>query len=543
MLFSLLTGTLISQNQKPLISVKDSVFGKLLAHDLELKGKIYGFGSQIRDLTVDPSQRYFIIQLRDLSKNGKWLKNKGRILVFDSFANEVKWVRPIKYPFNQLSKFGDVLILKQGAKSARLSITEGHEMPLGKKEVYWVDNEFNIGLFYKVRDVFTLSNKLQAINLDNGKILWERKLENKFGWEKVFYESDSTLYIHGAGLQKLDVFTGKGWDYNEQTGKETYITNLYVFFNSYVGSARPYLKPPNVQSVIHNVNSNLVEDSLNFYMATKNALSCINKSSGDIVWTKAIPPDVGSESLLLKKDSILYLLNFGNANVFSIRVHFGKPFLAAYNMESGNLIYSKVLDHERTTTVIKRGKEKEKTKKTSILSFFIDSTSVNCVFPEKIARYSLKDASLLKENHTLSDSIGEMRFIVGSQNYLKDSFDLLKPIFEVINGSMVVLSKNAKFLVLNDSLEITDTISSKRNFIRIGDYESLNLFYGNERTYIANADGKIVGELSFSSNAFIIEGMLYDIIGDKLYALDLRKYFGYESIAYFEENHFEGDEP
>lgn len=95
------------------------------------------------------------------------------------------------------------------------------------------------------------------MNLKNGEIIWNRKLNRDFGWNDVFYANDSTLMVVASGLHAINLKTGKGWDYDAETGGKKLIMSN--------------------EGSVYGLVLNTIRDSSNIYFASKEQLAKIDK--------------------------------------------------------------------------------------------------------------------------------------------------------------------------------------------------------------------------------------------------------------------------
>jgi hypothetical protein len=66
-----------------IINSKDVVSGEILESGKDITGVEFAFSERIQSFYVDTVNNKITLQLRGLSKNGKWLDNKGKLILLD----------------------------------------------------------------------------------------------------------------------------------------------------------------------------------------------------------------------------------------------------------------------------------------------------------------------------------------------------------------------------------------------------------------------------------------------------------------------------
>ena len=115
------------KNQIQVLS-NEKVLGKSLVDSIVFKGMEYVFPDRIHETFLDTTTGLLTVQLRGLSKNGKWLDNSGKIIQFDIKNQKVLWSKNIVYEANILQQFNKTMIFSVGNKSSCLDIYTGEEL-------------------------------------------------------------------------------------------------------------------------------------------------------------------------------------------------------------------------------------------------------------------------------------------------------------------------------------------------------------------------------------------------------------------------------
>lgn len=160
------------------------------------------------------------------------------------------------------------------------------------------------------------------------------------------------MIVVAAGLHSININNGKGWDYNTITGKKDYSGTVAA---NAVGVAAGLLTGTFIMSTGHNlvrdVVSNSLVDSSYIYFASKEQLSKIDKQTGEIAWKYPFPNDLASKSSLFMNEDIVFMINKGYAFMGYRQLDFGKPFIAAFDRETGKQKYLTLINVKKTQSL------------------------------------------------------------------------------------------------------------------------------------------------------------------------------------------------
>lgn len=483
------------------------VVGKSLIDSTEIIGVEYIFPERIHRTFLDTTSGYLTVQTRRLSKNGKWLKNNGNIIQYDLNKKSLLWNKKIAYQVSSLQQFSNTMIFTVANKSSCLDISTGNETWQVKNHIYYVDPIDNIGIGYRFKNSTGYTNELEGINLENGKVIWKRDLNREFGWNDIFYTNDSTMIVVAAGLHSININNGKGWDYNTVTGKKDYTGTVA---KNAVGIAAGLLTGTFVTSTGHNlvrdVVSNSLVDSSFIYLASKEQLSKIDKETGNIAWRYPLPNGLSSKSSIFMNDSLVFMVNKGYAFMGQRQLSFGKPFIAAFNRETGKQKYLAIIN----------------VKKDPILGFKLLNDEMYLVFKNRIEKYSTETGNQILEKEFLDENYGDLKYFVGDHVFVANENDDLVSLPQSDTSKLFVFTNKGKTLSVDTQLNVTDTI----------EYESLNISYlqtadykfiaNDKQSLIINAKGKRVAEIEANTNAFLIGETLYDKRDNSFISVDLK---------------------
>jgi hypothetical protein len=487
-----------------LILTNEKVIGKNYLNNSDIKTLEYIFPERIDHSFIDTSTNLLTVQLRALTKNGKWLNNTGKMVMYDLSSNKEKWVKDLNYLQSNIEQYNDLIIQTTGNKSYSLNFENGQNQWEVKNNIYYVDPRQKIGIGYKFKTSTGYTNTLEGINLSNGTPIWKREINREYGWNSVFHLNDSVIIIVAAGLHSLNLNNGKGWDYNMVTGKKDYTQNAAtnaagIILGALTGT---YMMSTGYNSV-SNVLSNVLVDSAKIYLASKENIICINHQ-GQYDWVSQLPSEVTSKSSIFLKDSIIYLVNYGYAFMGYRQLDFGTPYLAAFNKNNGKQIFISTING----------------RKDQISGFKICNDDILLVFKDRVSKYSLTDGTLKSEKSFPKDSVGELRYFVGGGVYLK-SGSYFNSLISVDSTKHYLFTKDKSTLVLNDDLEIVTKINFDQLYLYFLTSKNLKFLYNGNETTVINLEYKKVADLKVSMNSIILGTKLYDMQERSFLEIDL----------------------
>lgn len=481
--------------------------GKNLLTGQSVTANEYTFPERIHHFQVDTVNNHITIQLRGVSKNGKWLDNKGRVVRYDPEENKVLWSKKISYQLENLEQTGGVTLHSTGKKSYSLDNATGQELWEVKNTLIFADAVDKIGIGYKIQPLKAKENMLEGIDLNNGRPIWQREISRDYGWNDVFYLNDSTLLIGAAGLHTLNIFDGTGWDYNTVTGKKDYTASAV---GTGLGIAAGILTGTYVVSTGHNlvsdVVSNVLIDSANIYFASRKDLVRLNRQ-GEVLWKKNLPDDMTSKSMIFKSGDDLVMVNKGYAFMGYRQLNFGTPFIAAFDMNTGEQKYL-----ETVTTG----------KKDMIKEISIKGEELLLLFKDHVSKFSVDTGQLLNDRKFDTEAYGELNYFIGEQVFVqRDSLFLSLP--KLDTAKHYLYAANGRVLVLDADLNVESEIKSEAEDVYVNylNRDDQRFIAKENRTFVIDPDGRKLAELSASGKAVFLNGKLYDAQDNSFLEIDL----------------------
>ncbi len=452
------------------------------------------FQDRIHDFQIDTVNNYLTIQLRGLSKNGKWLDNKGDVVRYDTEGKKVLWSERIMFQTESIEQFGSVTLQTTGGKSFCLDNENGNQLWEVKNSLIFADPVDNIGIGYKFRPSKGKQNILEGIDLKTGQPIWEREINREYSWNDSFYLNDSTLLVAAAGLHTINISDGTGWDYSTVTGKNDYTASAV---GTGLGIAAGLLTGMYSVSTGHNlvrdVVSNIIVDSLSIYFASKDHIVRLNKQ-GEIVWQKTLPSDLTSRSRIFKSDDNLIMVNRGYAYMGYRQLDFGTPFIASFSISSGEQNYLATVSNKKKEII--KGLDQYD----DILLF---------VYNDHVSKYSINDGQLIIDRPVDIEEHGELNYFVGDQVFIeKDSLFLSLP--QMHPSKHYLYTKSGTVLILNSDLEIENKIEGQDFYIYYMNRSDKKFIAKENQTYVIDKKGKKTAEFSASSRSTFLNGKLYN---------------------------------
>lgn len=274
----------------------------------------------------------------------------------------------------------------------------------------------------------------------------KRDLNRDYGWNVVLYTNDSTMIVVASGLHAINIKTGKGWDYNTVTGKKDYTGTVAA---NAVGVGLALLTGTLVTSSGHNVVrdlvSNVVTDSSYIYFLSREQLAKINKHTGDLVWTSPFPKDIPSKSSLFMNDSLVFMINYGFAFMGNRQLDFGKPFIAAFDKQTGERKYLSLTN----------------SKDDPILDFKVVDNDIYFIFKNRMAKYSKETGGLIKEKEFQNADFGEQKHFISHKVFITNPKEDFISLQKSDTTKVFVFTDQGKTFSIHKELNALDTINMR----------------------------------------------------------------------------------
>lgn len=487
------------------VETESKIVGEDLLTGAPIMANQYTFPERIDNFQLDTIHNDVLIQLRGVRKE-KWLNNRGEVVRYDVDENKVLWSEKIHYQKESIEQYGGMSLHTTGGKSYSLDNLTGQQLWEIKTTLVFADPIEKIGLGYRIQARKGKEKVLEGIDLTSGESIWQREINREYSWNEVFYLNDSTLLIAASGLHTLNIFDGSGWDYHTVTGKKDYTasavgTGLGIAAGLLTGT----FAVSSGHDLVRDVVSNIIVDSTSIYFASKEHLVKLNKE-GQVQWQKSLPEDLTSKSSIFKYKNVLVMVNRGYAFMGYRQLKFGTPFIASFDLKTGEQNFLVTLNNE---------------KKEFIQWMDQKDDELLLVFNEHISRYSLTEGNLISDQHFALDKFGGLNYFLGEQVFVeRDSLFISLPALDTSKNYLYV--KNGKVLVLNSDLEIEDEVRTEDFYIHYLDRGNKRFIAKADKTFIIDAEGRKIAEVAASDRSIFLNGKLYDAQEQSFQVIDLK---------------------
>lgn len=412
-----------------------------------------------------------------------------RVAYYDLVDHEVKWWKSINALDDKLSKQGNYLLYRKDKTLYLLDLATGAErFTIGKHIRPFLYSNKEGWLICSTDKALTWGAKnFRKIDLNTNKVVWQRKLNTRADLEAMGMTDDSTVLFVGEGLHAVNLNDGTGWDYALGTEE--------------VEDGHPIL-----------VRSKPLVDSSFIYMAGRKWLVKLDHQGREI-WKAELPDAKTSHSTLGIHDSCVLLVNKGYAE-YSLKPYFGswrkwgRPFLAAFNANTGETIYmrERMYMADYALDVIKIGK--------SLYVLFGDRMG-----RVSVERYFIPKGNLMKQKdiaQTTIDKSGPILGFVGPKYYTKAD-SILKPL-RTLDTLGVYLEAKEGIIHIDANLMKADVISFEDLYVYNGRHGDLRFFSYHNKIIAVDPDYREVATFDFH-DIYCTESEMYSIKDKKLYII------------------------
>ncbi|QLG44907.1 PQQ-binding-like beta-propeller repeat protein [Costertonia aggregata] len=467
----------------------------------------YLFAERISEFQIDTLSNHIDVQLRGLSKNGKWLNNKGYTLRYDAENQKVLWSERVNYQLEDIEQFEGITLKTKAGKTFCIDNDTGKELWEVKNSILFVDRTKKIALGYRSAS----SNKdleiLEGINLRNGNILWERYITREYGWDDVYRIDESNLLIVAGGMHTLNINDGTGWDYYTKTGKKDYTSSAV---GTGIGIVAGLLTGTYAASTGHNlvrdVRSNIIEDSLNIYFASKEHFAKLDKK-GSVKWQIKLPDDRTSKSQIFKMEEELLIVNKGFAYMGDRKLDIGMPFIGSFDSETGQQKY-----------LIEVGKKKDD----NINGMNLDGNNLLLLFPNRISKFDIENGQIIKSVPFSEMSFGRLNNFVGEHVFTEKNSKYISLPKTDLAKHYVLTNKN-KILVLDSKLKPENEIETREVYLYYLEWKDYNFIARENSSIIIDGKGHKIADIMVNRNSRLIGNKLYTVADKSLFIIDLNQ--------------------
>src|SRR5574344_114046 len=461
-IFTLISFNLFAQNNN--VSIKDTIVGKSIYNNIELKGKQIKFNDKIKNISInntsiEVSTKHSSTTISDSSINNNDKTNQ------DSSNNN------------------DFIVL--------------------------CDSIFNVKIIYN-------GSYFEGIDLINKKSLWTRSIVSNFNISDLIHIDDSNIVVSCNGLHSINILTGKGWDFDLNTIKEDK-TSVYVGTTaSILFAITSAIAGFNIddncfynEPTLYSYSSNIVYDYPYIFMAGIDRIVCLDVE-GNLIWQDSLNKKQTTPSVLFTYDSNIYLINKGFIQKDDDKATTsGKCFINGYNIISGKKIFSSYL----------------KNKDNVLEDYKVVNNDLYMLFDNKLVVFSLANGKTIKEfSHTLEsykDNVGSFAY----DNMFFYDKGTFKSINTIDSTNILIFVDDKELNIYNKDMTLIRKVPYDNIFFKTIQANNLTIIGNKKNSLLINEDGIALMKLNISYNAVRIGNKLYDIKDNCITELDLNDLF------------------
>jgi outer membrane protein assembly factor BamB len=475
-----------SQKNQIQVSKNVRVIGSNWVNASHIEGTELLFPERIYQAHLDTSTNLLTVQLRKTNKQETKYKKYGKIVQYDMENDKILWTRDIDYKTTYIKNHSKTVIITESSLSYGLDVFTGEILWGGTHNIYFAAPKFNIALGYRSGYYDKELKVLEGLNLKTGRVAWKRELSREMGWNDILYINDSTLLVYSKGLHTININNGQGWDYHTVTYEFDHSRYGYPFIKSYA--------------------SNIWIDSTSIYVTSKNEIVKLDRETGEAIWkTENLKNNAGG-SLLIIKDSVIYLIHKGyKQNSFDYSLY-ETPFIAAFDKQTGTLQYI-------TQT---------KPDQIPILDYETFEDEIYLLSKNRLARYNLKTGKLLKDKYTDDESYGNLKYFANYRIFFEDQDGNLLNLWQYDSTKVYLLNHKYRLFTVDKELNFNQIKEEKDLYLHYLSTDKYDFFSHNDMSIIVNKDKKIIAKIALSSGSLLEKDIFYVRVGKNLMIFDLK---------------------
>ncbi len=484
---------------KPVVSdIHDSLFQN---SSIAITGRQFTFRSRINDFMIDTTTGNFLIDLRDLTKNGIYVKNKGKTLVYNTLNDSVLWTKKINYGNTKVFSRNGMFFDYSEYLLTRRDLNTWNSLWKIKGLLWFIHPFKPVIYFYDYGYATKRKNEpMTVFHLDSGRELWREKMPKGEFWNSYVYPSDSTMLIASSGLHLFNIFTGKGWSYEAKTTKSDYsgmavANSIGLVAGIMTGTVMLYTAGPDI---ISDYASNILRDDSLIWFASREKLACLDYSC-KIRWEQTIKQLDISKSFIWEDGYQIYLLNLGYVNAMYHKKSAGKAFLAAFSKNTGEFSYMYDIEKERGF----------------IRDYQISGDTLELLYKDGIEAIDFATGhklSLKQFDKSLPEEITGMNY---RSFYFEDNNGMFRRSDKIADVQYIVTTDKEQILMLDKDLKIIKNLDATELFFS-GNLKnpSFRFLYNDSQSFIIDLTGKVRAGIKSCNSPVFIQGKIFYIKDD-----------------------------
>jgi len=303
-----------------------------------LTAKTFSFSYPVYKTLADSSSNRLIIGVRQKDATGKLYTSKGYHLTLKENDSISGIIEASKFDFNLV---GDFLLLSNESKSSRFNLMYGYEQFEYPSKIIYPIRKNNTGLIYNPSLKIDNEIGLSCVGLSDGRLIWSAPIPAKYNWNNLTVLNDSIMVLAAGGLHAININSGLVWSYTLTTTQKINKPFTYSAFNHPTFEQFYHaINTSREEAQITQIASNILVTENSIYFASKDKLIGVTKD-GKPLWEVDMLNFPMSNCLLFENKENILLLNLGIAQFNDNTVVYGKPFIAAFNKQTGAVALEK----------------------------------------------------------------------------------------------------------------------------------------------------------------------------------------------------------
>lgn len=467
----------------------------------------FKFDKAITQYQLDTARNTITLKLRDVHKSGRIFLDSGVILFFDLTNEKLKWSKKLDYKTTNILQFEDYLLETNQSQSFSLDFDFGVRWWEATADIYHIHKPSNLGFGYPfIKPGKKPSNVLQAIDLRTGKEKWTRVIHREYGWNEVLELNDSTLAIAAQGIQTVNIHDGSGWAYYATTGTARLDGGTTTAINALgigIGLLTGFYTVGVSSNIFTGVVSNLLHQDGRLYMTSFEEVACLDAVTGKVIWKNPLYKSKVSAGRIFIENGKLYQINLGKVGVGGSAAKMGQPYIATYDLTTGNLIEFIELP---------------------IGEFVIDYRNnydyLDLLHNRGILRINKKDISLTGQigvnGKDKAISFFNNNFFLKSENQFQ-SLEALYP------GAFLIQTSDLNLIVVNDNLEFTGRFHLSELYKERFTYNDHKIIVNGSDVWVIDSFHNPVAKIKNLGELVVAENRLLLIQDNRVQKIDLDK--------------------
>ncbi len=451
--------------------------------------RLYNDYNIIQHIT-DSANNLLFTSFAKTDENGKIIS--GFITAIDINTQELRWQIPVSE--NPLFNLSTDKIVHQEKKEA-LACYHAQTGKLLWKKAY--------RLAYVSPDHdFAMSKLGTILELKEGNIVYKRNFTENDVWNDVQHLDKENIVIACDGLHSVNLQTGYGWyhasptfckdciaaDQTQEIIANAVALTSAVLTGTVVIWGGSYRTGNNVAAYC----SNIIVNDDRIYFASKEKMLCLNKQ-GKKIWSSNLPKDSASKSAIFLMGDNIFFINKGYG------IHNGKPlwrgenFIALYNKQNGNKIYSKGFEA-----------------KENLLSYLLSGDTILIHGGNYLHKIDCRTGATIAKLPTDYNTATHTTFANPDRYYEYAGNNSFESITNKYPGQHLLTDKAGNAILLNAQLESVKTITADNCWEAYKEYGNTLLLRNNTQTVVlqngkeilraVGTDAELVGNTLISYN-------------------------------------------